>query len=129
MSEVAPPLSKELISRLPRTFGPALNDQYKQWDLLFPAEQQSLKAQLDWLAALPPDRFNELLRPVFEVEAKMDLPCWNPSAAGLSVHDAGLLARSPNYPQWRSAVEQVFAAIDDGVRKSGQLKRPPALLM
>jgi hypothetical protein len=129
MSDAAPPISKDLIARLPKTFGPALNDQFKQWDLLFPAEQQSLKAQLDWLAALPSDRFNQLLRPVFEVEAKMDLPHWNASASGLSVHDAGLLARSPYYPQWRSAVEQVFASIDDGVRKSGALSRPPALLM
>jgi hypothetical protein len=129
MSEVAPPISKDLIARLPKTFGPALNDQFRQWDLLFPAEQKSLTAQLDWLAALPPDRFNALLKPVFEVEAKMDLPHWNPSASSLSVHDAGLLARSPSYPQWRSAVEQVFASIDDGVRKSGALKRPPALLM
>jgi len=129
MSEVAPPISKELVARLPRTFGPALNDQFKQWDLLFPAEQQSLKAQLDWLAALPSDRFDQLVKPVFDVEAKMDLPHWTPSASGLSVHDAGLLARSPYYPQWRSAVEQVFASVDDGVRKSGALKRPPAVLM
>jgi hypothetical protein len=129
MSEVAPPISKDLVARLPKTFGLALNDQFKQWDLLFPAEQRSLKAQLDSLGALPPDRFNDLLKPVFEAEAKMDLPHWNTSASGLSVHDAGLLARSPQYPQWRSAVEQVFASIDDGVRKSGALKRPPALLM
>ncbi len=129
MPDVAPPLSKDLAARLPRTFGPALNDQFRQWDLLFPAEQQSLKAQMDWLAALPPERFNELLKPVFEVEAKMDLPHWNPSASGLSVHDAGLLARSPLYPQWRSAVEQVFASIDEGVRKSGKLNRPHSLVV
>ncbi len=129
MSDVAPPISKELIVRLPKTFGPALNDQFKQWDLLFPAEQQSLKAQLDWLARLPPERFNGLLKPVFDVEGKMDLSHWNASAPALSVHDAGLLARSPVYPQWRSAVEQVFASIDEGVRTSGALKRPPGVLM
>src|ERR1051326_2561691 len=106
MSEVAPPISKELVARLPKTFGPALNEQFKQWDLLFPAEQRSLTAQLDWLANLPPARFNDLLKPVFDTEAKMDLAHWNASASALSVHDAGLLARSPYYPQWRSAVEQ-----------------------
>src|SRR5450759_1022883 len=124
---VAPPISKELIAKLPKTFGPTLNDQLKQWNLLFPAEQRSLKAQLDWLALLPPDEFKALLKPIFDVEAKMELPRWDSSTAGLSVQDAGTLARSPYYPHWRSAVENAFAKIDEGVGESGVLKRPPAV--
>jgi hypothetical protein len=130
MSDVAaPPISKELIARLPKTFGPALNDQFKRWDLLFPAEQRSLKAQLDWLSHLAPDEFGALLKPIFDVEGKMELPRWDSSTAGLSVQDAGILARSPYYPQWRSAVENAFAKIDEGVEKSGALKRPRGLLV
>ena len=44
---MAPPSYKDLIARLPKTFGPSLNDQFRQWDYLFPAEQRRLKAQLD----------------------------------------------------------------------------------
>ena len=126
---VAPPISKELIAKLPKTFGPTLNDQLKQWDLLFPAEQRSLKAQLDWLSLLPADEFKALLKPIFDVEAKMDLPRWDASTLGLSVRDAGTLARSPYYSQWRTSVENAFAKIDEGVGKSGVLKRPPAVLL
>lgn len=124
-----PPVYKDLITRLPRTFGPALNDQLRGWELLFPAEQRQLKAQMDWLAALPPADMKKLFTPVIEIEEKMDLPKWQPDAAGLSIHDVGVLARSPLYPQWRQQVEKVFAHIDDQVRESGVLKLVPRLVV
>ena len=53
-------VDKELLARLPRTFVPALNEQMRGWDLLFPAEQRSIRAQLDWLARQPGAEFDKL---------------------------------------------------------------------
>lgn len=111
----------ELIRRLPATFGPALHDQFRQWNVLFPAEQRRLRAQLDWLSRLPRDQFDPLFAPLLHLERRMALPRRAASTAGLSVRDVGILARSPLYPQWRAEVERVFGRIDDATP-------PPAAL-
>jgi hypothetical protein len=117
-----PPAARELIARLPRTFGPALNEQLKSWELLFPAEQRQIEAQLGWLSQLPAADFKQLFARVVEIESKMELPRWDAHSMGMSVEDVGLLARSPLYPQWRTEVERVFAKIDDGVASSGVVR-------
>jgi hypothetical protein len=119
----------ELIQRLPATFGPALNDQVRQWNLLFPAEQRQLRAQLDWLSRLPRDQFDRLFAPLLDIERRMALPRRDSSTAGLSVRDAGILARSPLYPQWRAEVERVFGRIDEAAAPSAGLQSLPRLLV
>ena len=114
----APRAARELLPRLPRTFAPAWNEQLKQWDLLFPAEQRQFAAQVNWLAGLPDADFKRLFAPITVLESRMELPHWNAGTTGMSVRDVGLLARSPNYPAWRTEVEKVFARIDDGVQDS-----------
>jgi hypothetical protein len=118
-------IDKELLKRLPRTFVPALNEQFDKWDLLFPVEQRTLRNQMDYLAGLPPSGFEALFRPVKDVEAKMQLPAWGAASKRISISDTSLLVRSPYYPQWRSEVEKVFTHIDDGVkaRKSPKPRR------
>ncbi len=123
-----PPSAKQLLERLPRTFRPALNDQFRNWDFLFPAEQRALEAQLDWLARLPPADFKRLFAPLLAIESRMELPRWEAGAV-MTVQDTGLLARSPLYPQWRAEVERVFARIDEGVEKSGAIRHFPRLLL
>ncbi|MGC4049086.1 MAG: hypothetical protein QM757_06175 [Paludibaculum sp.] len=120
---------KELISRLPRTFGPALNDQLHQWAMLFQAEQRQLKAQMDWLAKLPPAEFKSLFAPIVQLEDRMELPKWQPGSTGLSIHDVGVMARSPLYPQWRQQVEKVFAHIDDSIQAAGVVHPVPRLVV
>lgn len=115
------PIDKELLRRLPRTFVPALNEQLHRWDLLFPAEQRSLTAQLAYLARLPQAEFEELFRDIKALEAKMRLPAWEPSSAGISISQTSILVRSPYYPPWRVAVEQAFARINDAL---GEAQRP-----
>ena len=121
MGESARPAAQDLIARLPRSFGPSLNDQLAQWDLLFPAEQRRLQAQLGWLVRLPAREFEQLFQPIVELEAKMDLPRWNPGTRGMSVTDAGILARSPYYSKWRTEVEKAFATID---ASTASIRRP-----
>jgi hypothetical protein len=123
------PAAKELIARLPKTFRPAFNDQLRQWDLLFPAEQRQLQAQLDWLSRLNPEDFKQLFAPIVALESKMDLPGWESGTAGVTVKETGVLARSPLYPQWRGEVAKVFARIDDAAVESDGLKRVPRLLL
>ena len=125
----ARPSAQELIERLPRTFRPALNDQLRNWDLLFPAEQRRLGAQLDWLSHLSAADFERLFAHMAELESKMDLPRWDPGSSGFTVQDAGLLARSPLYPQWRTEAEKVFNAIDQGIEKTGRLAKESRLVV
>lgn len=115
-------IDRELLKRLPRTFVPALNEQLNKWDLLFPAEQRVLQDQLDYLAGLPARDFDELLRPIKDVDAKMQLPAWEASSGRIGISDTSLLVRSPYYPQWRSEVEKVFARIDDAIEASKSRK-------
>jgi len=109
------PLDKELLKRLPRTFVPALNEHLHRWDLLFPAEQRALQDQLAYLAKLPAPEFEELFRSIKALEAKMRLPAWEASSAGISISDTSLLVRSPYYPQWRLEVERAFARINEAL--------------
>ena len=119
----------ELIRRLPPSFGRALNDQFRQWKLLFPAEQRQLRSQVDWLSLLPRDQFDQLFAPLLDIERRMALPRWDSSTAGLSVRDVGILARSPLYPQWRAEVERVFSRIDEAAAPSAGLQKLPRLLV
>lgn len=110
------PISPELLARLPRTFVPALNEQIKNWDVLFPAERRTMSAQMSWLARLPAHEFRDLFEPIKALEARMDLPAWNPRTPRVSINDTSVLVRSPLYPQWRVAVGMVFDRIDAGVK-------------
>ena len=123
------PARKELIARLPRTFRAALHGQMKNWDLLFPSEQRQLDAQLEWLSRLRVEDFNQLFAAISALEGKMELPAWGPADAGLTVRDAGLLARSPLYPEWRAEVEKAFSRIDEEINKTGLLRRVARLLV
>ena len=125
--EIHPPA--DLIRRLPATFGPALNDQFRQWNFLFPAEQRQLRAQLEWLSRLPRDQFDQLFAPLLGLERRMALPRPDSSTAGLSVRDTGILARSPLYPQWRTEVERVFGRIDEATAPSAVLQSLPRLVV
>lgn len=124
-----PPEYTNLVARLPRSFGPTLNDQFRQWDLLFPAEQRQLRRQLDWLAALPGGEFQKLFAPIVELESRMELPQWQPGVAGLTIVDTGVIARSPHYPEWRSEVERIFNRINSASEPGNQFVRLPRLLI
>ncbi len=105
-----------------------MHDQFRNWELLFPAERRALEAQLDWLARLSPNDFKNLFAPVLEIESKMELPRWD-AAAGMTVQDTGILARSPLYPRWRAEVEKVFSLVEEGVEKTRRSRRFPRLLV
>src|SRR6516165_1175486 len=118
-----------LLARLPRTFVPALNEQMRGWDLLFPAEQRTIRAQLDWLARLPSPEFDRLFDAIKKLEGRMELPAWDLGAQRVSINDTSMLVRSPYYREWRAAVEQVFEQVDAGVSAEQSAAPPNRLLM
>ncbi|MDR3718001.1 MAG: hypothetical protein P4K98_04315 [Bryobacteraceae bacterium] len=124
-----PPEYTDLVARLPRSFGPTLNDQFRQWDLLFPAERRLLRRQLGWLAALPAGEFQRLFAPITALESRMELPKWQPGTAGLSIVDTGMIARSPHYPEWRTEVERIFSRVNAASEPASKLARLPRLLI
>jgi hypothetical protein len=125
--ELHPPA--ELIRRLPATFAAALNDQCRQWSLLFPAEQRPLRAQVDYLSRLPRDQFDQLFAPLLDLEKRMALPPRDSGTAGLSVRDVGILARSPLYPRWRTEVENVFDRLDRATAPAAPQQSLPRLVV
>lgn len=118
-----------LLNKLPRTFVPALNEQFRNWDLLFPAERRTISTQMEWLGALPDADFKGLFEPIVTLEKQMDLPPWNPATDRLSVTDTGILVRSPHYQEWRAQVERIFEKVDAGVAAQGKLKRSNKLIV
>ncbi|MGA2182420.1 MAG: hypothetical protein ABSH47_05270 [Bryobacteraceae bacterium] len=126
---MADPVSPALLAKLPRTFAPALNEQLRSWDLLFPAERRAISAQMDWLGRLPDAEFRALFEPIAALEKRMDLPPWKPSTDRLSVNDTGILVRSPYYQQWRAEVEKVFTKIDAAREAEGGWKRANKLIV
>ncbi len=116
MAETPPSVASDLILRLPRTFAPAFSDQLSQWALLFPAERRQLQGEIDALEHMSGEDFKRLFAPILAIEAQMELPRWAPGAVGISVKDAGLLARSPVYGQWRQEVAKVFATLDRSIQ-------------
>jgi hypothetical protein len=105
-SDARPAIGKDLLERLPRTFLPVLNDQLHRWTLLFPAEQRPIRSTLNYLAGLEPTAFDQLLAPIKDLEARMDLRGWSAAKEHLSIEDTSVLARSPLYPPragpWRA---------------------------
>ncbi|MGA3029077.1 MAG: hypothetical protein ABSF98_30445 [Bryobacteraceae bacterium] len=126
---MAEPVSPALLARLPRTFAPALNEQLRSWDLLFPAERRAITSQMDWLGRLPEAEFRTLFEPITELEKRMDLPPWKPNTDRLLVSDTGILVRSPYYQQWRAEVEKVFAKIDAARQAGGGSKQANKLIV
>jgi hypothetical protein len=124
-----PGIYKELLSRVPRTFVPSLNEQFSRWDYLFPTAQRTLKTQLDWLSGLSAPELKKLFNPLLEIENRMELPKWQPQSVGIGMQDAGLLARSPLYGAWRAEVAKVFTQIDEATSGSNPLARIPRLLI
>lgn len=114
-SSARPEVGKELLEKLPRTFLPVLNQQLKEWDLLFPAEQRPIRATLDHLSGLPDADLDALLAPIKALEKKMNLPGWTASKDHLGIEDTSVLARSPLYPEWRSEVSKLFDKINAAV--------------
>jgi hypothetical protein len=124
-----PPSDEAVIERLPRTFAPAMREQFARRDVLFPAEQRLLANRMEWLRDLARTDFDRLFAPVKALESRMTLPQWPKGESHFSIEDTAILARSPLYAEWRTEVEKVFDVIDAGAEKIGGRRFHARLLL
>ncbi|HEX4038823.1 MAG TPA: hypothetical protein VHX37_12255 [Acidobacteriaceae bacterium] len=107
--------SLSLLRRLPIAICPSFLEQIQTLDTSFPAERDTLRRQLDALAALPPEEFRALMAPL----AEMPIPPELQKSDWVRAPDAFI----PNLTAWlwagghidrfRTAVQTLFAAIPD----------------
>jgi hypothetical protein len=112
-------LDNGVLRRLPVTFLPFVNQQLREWDFLFPNERQSVEHLLLYAASLSAEQSSALFRNVVELEVKMEVRKWNFSTTEQTIENASLLARSPYYQEWRSAVQSVFDSADRYAQTAG----------
>ena len=104
-------LGNGLLTRLPLTFQPFINQELRDWDHLFPYERQSVQSLLVYLSGLNDGECSALFREVSELEEKMGVRRWQFSTDEQTIQNASLLARSAYYQDWRRAVQKVFDAV------------------
>jgi len=109
---------RSLVSRLPVTLRPSLNQQLSAWEMLFPFEQRRTSDFLNAIELLSPVAFQALTASLWELERKMGVPGWSFTEARDTMENASLLARSKYYAEWRSEVERFFEAASAAQRDS-----------
>src|SRR5208283_3540772 len=110
-------LNKGLLNRLPITFLPFTRQQLREWGYLFPYERQSVLHLLLYLASLNEAQTSALFREVVQLEERMGVRSWQFSTDEQTILNASLLARSPDYQEWRRAVQKVFDAAERNAEK------------
>jgi hypothetical protein len=91
---------------------PALNQQMRTWDDLFPFEQKRTGKFLLALSSWSEDELGSLTRTLRDIEVKMDVAQSGFSPLSETMTNASQLARSPYYAEWRREVQRVFSAIE-----------------
>jgi hypothetical protein len=103
---------RKSINRLPLTLRPSLNQQLAQWEVLFPFEQKHLTGFLGGIDSLSPSDLDALTAQLRALEVKMDVSHWNFSETGDTLENAGQLARSSYFAEWRHEVQRVSNVIE-----------------
>jgi hypothetical protein len=115
-SKVSPPLQsiidKGLLERLPVTFGAFFHDQMKDWNLLFPAEQDYYERLFALIDRSDPKLIDELFAPLRRVEERMAVNGRTWPKGQFTLEQVDFLNRNPHYTEWRKAVSAVFARLD-----------------
>ena len=101
-----------LFQRLPATFSVYTLDRIREWNKLFPAEQGYFERLFGLLDRSPFEAVEDLVRPMREIERKMDIGggLWNTD--DFTLEHVDFLQRSPYLAEWREAVAGVFAKVD-----------------
>jgi hypothetical protein len=105
-------IDKGLFDRLPPTFSTFFFEQIRDWDLLFPAERsyhERLFSLLDRSDAALVDR---LFAPLRRAEAVMGISEKTWPRGRFTLEQVDFLNRSPHYPEFRTAVADIFSRLD-----------------
>jgi hypothetical protein len=120
---------KGLFDRLPPTFSTFFFEQFRDWQLLFPAERDYLQRLFLLLDRSDPAAVSAVFGPLRQVEQKMkiDEKTWPRRQFGLEQVD--FLNRNPYYGEWREAVSFAFSRIDPLLDAEVGRKGKPALII
>src|SRR6266481_6559791 len=105
-------INQGLLDRLPVTFSAYWYEQFRDWDLLFPAEKDYYERLFSLLDHSEPVAVDRLFAPLRQVELRMGVNEKNWPRREFTLDQVDFLNRSPQYPQWRAAVSNVFAQVD-----------------
>lgn len=101
-----------LLDRLPVTFSAYWFEQFRDWDLLFPAEKDYYERLFALLERSDRSAVDRLFTPMRQVEVRMGVNEKNWPRREFTLDQVDFLNRNPYYSQWRAAVSDVFAQID-----------------
>jgi len=116
MAKVSPKLQAliddGLFKRLPPTFSTYSLDRLKDWNKLFPAEQDYFERLFGLIARSDDAAVERLFAPLFAVEEKMgvDRNSWN--RREFTLEHVDFLQRNRRLPEWRDTIARIFAEID-----------------
>lgn len=116
MAKVSPKLQTliddGLFKRLPPTFATYSLDRLKEWNKLFPAEQDYFERLFGLIARSDDAAVERLFAPLFAVEERMgvDRDSWN--RREFTLEHVDFLQRNRRLPEWRDTIARIFAEID-----------------
>jgi hypothetical protein len=122
-------LDKGLLDRLPLTFSAFFFEQFQQWHLLFPAEQDYQERLFILLDRSEPAVVDSLFAPVRQVELKMGVSARTWPRHRFSSEQVDFLNRNPYYGEWRRSIADVFARLDRILDTEKVRRGQPALVV
>jgi hypothetical protein len=105
-------VDKGLFDRLPITFGAFFFEQMREWDLLFPAEQDYFTRLFTLLDRAPAAEVDRLFEPVRAAERLMGVNERTWPRRQFTLEQVDFLNRNAHYSEWRAAIARVFSQID-----------------
>ncbi|HXA51145.1 MAG TPA: hypothetical protein VNV86_12600, partial [Candidatus Acidoferrum sp.] len=105
-------IEEGLFDRLPITFSTYFYDQVRNWEFLFPAEQNYYERLFGLLNRCAPAELDTLFADLREAERTMGVTDAVWPKRTFTLQQVDFLNRSPHYPEWRKAVSAIFAKLD-----------------
>jgi hypothetical protein len=120
MPAIAPKVSRKLeslingglLDRLPVTFSAYWFEQFRDWDVLFPAEKDYFERLFALLDRTERDEVDQLFAPMRQIESRMGVTENNWPRHEFTLDQIDFLNRNPHYSEWRDSVRKVFSKID-----------------
>jgi hypothetical protein len=101
-----------LLDRLPVTFSAYWFEQFRDWDLLFPAEKDYYERLFALIDRTEHDAVDQLFATMRQIEVRMGVNEKNWPRREFTLDQIDFLNRNPHYSEWREAVRQIFSQID-----------------
>ncbi len=95
---------------------PALNQQFTEWEMLFPYERNRVVTFMKGVETYSPSALDTLTAPLWALEEKMGVKHWDFTQANDTIENASQLARSAYYAEWRREIQRVVDAINSAGR-------------